>query len=419
MVGGGRPMQQQLLGYVMCGIAVALTAYFAVGGSGGHRASVGQLAHSSEQMDWRATAVRPKDPEPIPPLPKGARVLVTGAAGFIGMHLAARLAKDGIAGKVVGIDCFTDYYSVDYKLARAADLKEKTGVEVINATLCDEGRVAEILTENDITHVVHLAAQAGVRRSLTEPRLYVHHNVDCFVSLMEVLRKTRPTINLVYASSSSVYGLNDKLPFNELHVISRPANLYGATKVHDEHLAGVYRHLYGIPSVGLRFFTVYGEWGRPDMALYGFVDRIREGKPLRLFNKGDMERDFTHVSDIVDGIIRSMRFCRSPLHASLDNRAEVFNLGATRPIHLRRFIEAIEKALGTKAKIEDAGESRGDIVKTWADASKAETLLGYKPKLTVEEGISRFVAWYREHAKPHWGVLPDYSKEKAIAQRDP
>eukprot|EP00756_Hemistasia_phaeocysticola_P036550 Hpha_TRINITY_DN16647_c3_g6::TRINITY_DN16647_c3_g6_i1::g.181488::m.181488/K08679/E5.1.3.6; UDP-glucuronate 4-epimerase len=373
-----------------------------------------------EQLDWRAVFAShpPTDPaEPVPQLPKSARVLVTGAAGFIGMHLAARLAKDGLVSKVVGVDCYTDYYSVEYKEARVEELRKSAGVEVLNVSLCEEERIAGILEENEITHVVHLAAQAGVRRSLTEPRLYVHHNVDCFVAFMEVIRKTRPSINLVYASSSSVYGLNEQLPFSELHTIGRPANLYGATKVHDEHLAGVYRHLYGIPSVGLRFFTVYGEWGRPDMALYGFVDNIRRGKPLRLFNKGDMERDFTHVSDIVDGIIRSMRFCRSPLHALLGNRAEVFNLGATRPIHLKLFIAAIEKAVGKKAEIKDAGESRGDIIKTWADASKATSLLGYRPKLSVEEGIARFVAWYNAHAKPHWGKLPDYSKEKGIGSR--
>lgn len=295
-----------------------------------------------------------------------------------------------------------------------AELKSTAGVDVLNVSLCEEEKVAALLKENEITHIVHLAAQAGVRRSLTEPRLYVHHNVDCFVAFMEVIRKVAPEVNLVYASSSSVYGLNAALPFSESHTIQRPANLYGATKVHDEHLAGVYRHLYGIPSVGLRFFTVYGEWGRPDMALYGFVDLIRRGKGLKLFNKGDMERDFTHVSDIVDGIIRSMRFCRSPLHQHLGNRAEVFNLGATRPIHLKLFIAAIEKAVGKKAEIIDAGESKGDIIKTWADASKATALLGYRPKLSVEEGIARFVAWYNAHSKPEWGKLPDYSKEKGV-----
>eukprot|EP01062_Namystynia_karyoxenos_P076863 TRINITY_DN761_c0_g1_i1.p1 TRINITY_DN761_c0_g1~~TRINITY_DN761_c0_g1_i1.p1 ORF type:complete len:429 (+),score=133.13 TRINITY_DN761_c0_g1_i1:208-1494(+) len=397
-----------LAGLVVGGLFLAVAWFNRTAG-----VTLGREAAGGHQINWRAIAGVAKGVDPIPPLPKGASVMVTGAAGFIGFHLSQRLAKE-YSVRVIGVDCYTDYYSVDYKRARAAELKKAAGVEVYEVTLCDEGRVAELLNQHEITHVVHLAAQAGVRRSLTEPRLYVHHNVDCFVALMEVLRKTRPSVNLVFASSSSVYGLNEQLPFSELHHIEKPANLYGATKVHDEHLAGVYRHLYGIPSVGLRFFTVYGEWGRPDMALYGFVDRIRQGKALRLFNRGDMERDFTHVSDVVDGIIRSMRFCKSPLHQKMGGRAEMFNLGATRPIHLKRFIAAIEKALGTEAKIEDAGESRGDIVKTWADASKAVALLNYSPRMSVEEGIRLFVTWYRDHAKPEWGVLPDYSKEKDI-----
>jgi len=325
----------------------------------------------------------------VPLVPGETRVLVTGAAGFIGMSLLAELSNKGIQG--LGMDDYTGFYSIALKEARAARLKREFNIRVLNQSACDQTRVTRLLASERITHVVHLAAQPGVRFSITHPLRYVDTNIKCFTSLLESIiaqpRDARP--HFVYASSSSVYGLNDKLPFSEYDRVDRPSNLYGATKRSDEQIALAYEHLHGLPSSGCRFFTVYGPWGRPDMALFKFADKIDKGLPIPIYNKGQMRRDFTFVDDIVDGIIRVMEF------RDADGGAQVFNLGNNKPEELMYLIQLLEWHLGKQAIIEDAGDSPGDIEATFADITLSREILGYKPKTSLKEGVARFIAWYR------------------------
>ena len=312
------------------------------------------------------------------------RVLITGGAGFVGMHTAERLKKMG--HHVVAYDILNDYYDPALKEARVKRLKQ-AGVTFIKGDVCDAAALEKAVSENKIDRIVHLAAQAGVRYSLKHPFTYTRNNIDCFVTIFEML-KDHPHIKFVYASSSSVYGLNDKVPFSETDPVVKPASLYAATKRSNELIAHVYHNLYGIASIGLRFFTVYGPWGRPDMAYFSFTDKILRGVPIQMYNHGNMMRDFTFIDDIVSGIEACLFVApRGP---------QILNLGNNKPVHLKRFIQVIEDAIGTKAIIESVENQKGDVPKTYADIAKAQLLLGYSPSTPLETGIPIFVKWFRD-----------------------
>ena len=310
------------------------------------------------------------------------KVLITGAAGFIGFHLASDLASKGHA--VVGLDNFNDYYSPQLKRDRAALLKAR-GVTVVEGDLCDLAQLEDLVQNQGTTHLVNFAAQAGVRYSLSNPQAYVRSNLEGFVNVLEVCR-AHPEIKLVYASSSSVYGLNDKTPFSVDDRTDRQASLYGATKKTNELMAQTYHHLYGISTVGLRFFTVYGPWGRPDMAYYSFTEAILRDEPIQIFNHGKMQRDFTYIDDIVAGAAAAL---------DLEPCCEIFNLGNNQPVELGRFIEILEDTLGKKAEKVMLPMQKGDVVATYADITHAQKKLGFMPTTPLEEGIPRFVEWYR------------------------
>jgi UDP-glucuronate 4-epimerase len=314
------------------------------------------------------------------------RVLVTGAAGFIGFHVALALAERGDA--VIGLDNFNAYYDPRLKQARAAELAAR-GIEVAPLDLCDAEKLKRLVETHEVNAVVHLAAQAGVRHSLSHPHDYVSANLAGFVSLLEAIA-TRADIRLVFASSSSVYGLNRKIPFSVDDPTDSPVNLYGATKKANEAIAHAYHHLYRFPVTGLRFFTVYGPWGRPDMAYYRFAKQIVAGEEIPLFNEGQMRRDFTYIDDIVQGTI-----------AALDRSAgyEIFNLGGKRPIALLSMVELLEKLLGKRAKRRLLPMQPGEVVETWADIHTSETLLGFSPQVPFEEGLSRFIDWFRAYTE--------------------
>lgn len=310
-------------------------------------------------------------------------ILVTGAAGFIGFHFAQYcISKEN---SVVGIDNFNDYYPIALKRKRAALLQER-GVSVLSVDITDTEAVRSLISREGITHVVHLAAQAGVRLSLTEPHKYIHANVTGFLSLLEALRPFS-NIPLVYASSSSVYGHNSKIPFSVLDPTDSPANIYGVSKKNNELMAFVYHKLYRIPMTGLRFFTVYGPWGRPDMAYFSFTQSIVEGKEIQVYNDGNMARDFTYIDDIVKGI------------AAATERTEgcdIYNLGNRRPEKLMTLIELIEKYTGKKAKIRFMPIQPGEIETTYADIEISRRELGFVPATTLAEGMRRFVDWYTQ-----------------------
>lgn len=313
-------------------------------------------------------------------------IFITGIAGFIGFHLALFLKKRGDI--VIGCDNFNSYYDPALKRERARVLREK-GISFSETDICDATFLQKALSENKITHLVHLAAQAGVRYSITNPDPYVHTNLDGFVRVMEALRAS-PKIKCIYASSSSVYGLNEKIPFSEEDPTDRPANLYGATKKSNELIAHAYHHLYGIPMTGLRFFTVYGPWGRPDMAYYSFTRAILAGEPIKVYNNGKMSRDFTYIDDIIQGTVAAI---------DLGASCEIFNLGNNHPEDLLTLISLIETKTKKKAKIEFFPMQPGEVLTTFADISKSQKLLGYKPKTSLEVGIAQFVDWYTEYSK--------------------
>lgn len=317
------------------------------------------------------------------------KFLVTGNAGFIGFHLTKRLLEEG--QEVVGVDNLNPYYDPKLKKARLKILKKHANFSFYRLDIANLADFENVFTENKIDKVCHLAAQAGVRYSLENPHLYEQANMVGFLNLLELMRKYEVK-NLVYASSSSVYGGIKKIPFSERMKINKPISLYAATKAANELYAHVYHHLYGLNTVGLRFFTVYGPWGRPDMALFLFTKAILEDKPIKVFNQGQMKRDFTYVDDIVDGIMAS-------LNKVSELGYEVFNLGCADPVNLLDFIKTIEKSLGKKAKKEFLPLQPGDVPNTFADVSKAKKLLGYQPKVKIEEGVGEFVNWYRQYYK--------------------
>jgi UDP-glucuronate 4-epimerase len=318
------------------------------------------------------------------------RVLLTGAAGFIGSELALRLLARG--DQVLGVDDLNPYYSPALKQARLARIEAQGGDFRFEAMDIAEAERLKALTASFAPEIiVHLAAQAGVRYSLENPFAYARANLDGQLSVLEAARAAPPR-HLVYASSSSVYGGNDKTPFSEDDRTDAPVSLYGATKKSGEALATSYARLYNLPMTGLRFFTVYGPWGRPDMAYWIFADKMSRGEPIRVFNNGRMGRDFTYVDGIVDGITGVMAL---PPTAD-EHHLRILNLGNDRPEELMALVRLVERGLGTKAQIVFEGMQKGDVERTWADISKARSLIGYDPKVTLEEGIGRFVAWWRD-----------------------
>ncbi len=311
------------------------------------------------------------------------KILVTGAAGFIGFHLSRLLKKRGDI--VIGLDNFNAYYSPELKRKRAEILASE-GITVIEGDLCDKELLQRVAEQQEFTHIVNLAAQAGVRYSVTHPQAYADSNLQGFLNVLELCRSL-PQAKLVYASSSSVYGLNSKIPFSEDDKTDRPASFYGATKKANEVMAHAYHHLYGIPVTGLRFFTVYGPWGRPDMAYFSFSKAIDSGEVIKVFNHGKMRRDFTYIDDIVEGIAAAI---------DLGADCEVFNLGNNRPEELSTFIGLLEKGLGLTARKEFLPMQQGDVLQTYANIDRAKTRLGYNPKTSLTEGLDHFIHWYKE-----------------------
>jgi UDP-glucuronate 4-epimerase len=313
------------------------------------------------------------------------KVLVTGAAGFIGYHVARALLARGDV--VVGFDNLNDYYDVRLKEARLRQFSGEQGFSFHRGDLADVAALWQVFDDGPFDAVCHLAAQAGVRYSLTNPLVYGSANLTGFLHLLECCRQ-RGTGNLAYASSSSVYGEQEKVPFSEEDRVDHPVSLYAATKVANELMAHTYHHLYGIPVTGLRFFTVYGPWGRPDMALYSFTARILAGQAIDVYNFGRMERDFTYIDDIVAGVV-----------ASLDRPLgdEVLNLGNSRTVSLEHFIDVIERSVGKSAIRNYLPAQPGDVPRTYADVGKARRLLGWEPSTSIEEGIPKFTHWFRTY----------------------
>jgi len=329
-------------------------------------------------------------------------VLITGAAGFIGASLSLRLLERG--DTVTGIDNLNDYYDVSLKEARLARLTPSQQFEFIKADISDQGEMQSLFSENRFDAVVNLAAQAGVRYSIENPAAYIDANLVGFGHILEGCRRSGVG-HLVYASSSSVYGSNTKLPFSEKDNVDHPISLYAASKKANELMAHAYAHLYGIPTTGLRFFTVYGPWGRPDMALFKFTRGILEDEPIPVFNRGEMVRDFTYVDDIVEGVVRVIdRPAERSDGANDPDRSasapwRIFNIGNSHRVPLMDYIQALEEALGKQAKRDLLPMQDGDVPATEADVTALESDFGYRPKVKVEEGIQRFVDWYRSYYK--------------------
>jgi UDP-glucuronate 4-epimerase len=320
-------------------------------------------------------------------------VLVTGAAGFIGMHCCERLLDR--SESVLAIDNLNSYYEPALKQARLARLERRAGLQFARLELADRDAVMALFAGSRIRRVIHLAAQAGVRYSLQNPAAYVQSNLVAFGHLLEACREHRVE-HLVYASSSSVYGGNTKQPFSESDSVDRPVSLYAATKKANELMAHSYSHLFGLPSTGLRFFTVYGPWGRPDMAYFLFTKALLEGRPIQVFNHGQMKRDFTYIDDIVEGVLRVAD--RPPTAVEGGGvPAKVFNIGNHEPVPLLDFIASIEQATGRRAVLEMKPMQDGDVVATYADVRALNEWVGFAPATRVADGIERFVAWYRSH----------------------
>jgi len=319
-------------------------------------------------------------------------VLVTGAAGFIGFHVAAALARTG--ERVLGVDNLSPYYDVRLKEARLLELRKLPGFAFERLDLAERGALATLAAAHrEIDRVVHLAAQAGVRYSLIEPRAYVGANLAGQLEVLEACRGIAGLKHLIYASSSSVYGGNAKLPFSETDPVDTPQSLYAATKKADELMSHCYAHLYRIPTTGLRFFTVYGPWGRPDMAAWLFTQAILAGEPIKLFNRGKMRRDFTYIDDAVAGVLACLAKPPADVGASPPHR--IYNLGNHRSEELERFVQVLERALGKPARRELVAMQPGDVPATYADIAAASRDFGFHPGTTIDEGLPKFVAWYR------------------------
>ncbi len=347
-----------------------------------------------------------------------AKVLVTGAAGFIGFHTVIRLVQDGHI--VIGLDSINEYYDVELKYNRL----RASGIEIesiawgkivisskyelysfVRQDIVDSSMIISLFKSSNFDFVIHLAAQAGVRYSLTNPQVYLDCNIKGFLNILEACRQS-PVNHLIYASSSSVYGSNTKTPYSEHDNVDHPVSLYAATKKANELMAHTYSHLFKIPTTGLRFFTVYGPWGRPDMALFAFTKSIIEGKPISVFNNGNMARDFTYIDDIVEGIIRIMDL---PAKSNVEYRNDqpdpaislapftIFNIGNSKPVKLIDFIEYIEQNLGIKAIRQMMPLQAGDVLETSSDTSRLFEAINYKPIIEVKKGVEMFINWYKEY----------------------
>jgi len=330
------------------------------------------------------------------------RIVVTGAAGFIGFHVSRRLIADGC--RVFGVDNLNDYYDVRYKHARLDQLRAHDGFSFHRLDLADLDGMKRLFSDQEIDGVVNLAAQAGVRYSLTNPHIYATANLVGFLNILECCRHHQVK-HLVFASSSSVYGANTRMPFSVHDNVDHPVSLYAASKKANELMAHTYSHLYQLPCTGLRFFTVYGPWGRPDMALFLFTRAILENKPIQVFNYGKMKRDFTYIDDIVEGVVRILQKLPDPDPRWSGDTPDpgtsyapyrIYNIGNNQPVELNDFISAIEKALGRKAQRELLPIQAGDVPQTYANIDDLIRDVGFRPQTPLETGISRFVEWYAD-----------------------
>ncbi|HET6970480.1 MAG TPA: NAD-dependent epimerase [Phenylobacterium sp.] len=330
-------------------------------------------------------------------------ILVTGSAGFIGFHLSLRLLEAG--HPVVGLDNLNAYYDPTLKAARLAILESKAGYRHARLDLGDRDGIAALFAEVRPSEVVNLAAQAGVRYSLESPTTYVDSNVTGFLNILEACR-AHPPAHLVFASTSSIYGNHANMPFDVHEAATHPITLYSATKAANEGMAHAYAHLFGVPATGFRFFTVYGPWGRPDMALFKFTDAILNDRPIDVYGEGRMQRDFTYVDDIVDGLVAALSRppapnpawdAANPDPATSAAPWRILNLGAGRKVELLRYIQVLEEKLGKKATLNLMPMQPGDVAATDADTTETRAVLGYRPKVNVEEGVGRFVDWYRDY----------------------
>ncbi|MGB0844243.1 MAG: NAD-dependent epimerase/dehydratase family protein [Alphaproteobacteria bacterium] len=327
------------------------------------------------------------------------KILVTGAAGFIGMHMADVLCKAG--HQVLGIDNLNDYYSVDLKKARLAHIEKHTNFKFEICDLSHLETLNALVDDFKPEALINLAAQAGVRYSLENPHAYAQSNLVGFLNVLECCRNFGIS-KLVYASSSSVYGANKKIPFSETDQVATPVSLYAATKLSNEMMASAYSHLYGFTAIGLRFFTVYGPWGRPDMAPWLFTEAILNDKPISVFNQGKMRRDFTYIDDIVNGVKSVLDLEIQPSEAKLSSslaKHQVYNIGNNRPIELMHFISVLEKLCGKKAQMNFKGMQDGDVVETYADIDSLNRDTGYLPTTNIEDGMAKWVEWYRQFHK--------------------
>ena len=330
-------------------------------------------------------------------------ILVTGAAGFIGFHVAKRLLDRG--ERVLGIDNLNPYYDPKLKEARLAQLQKSRTFTFVHADVADTDTVQDLFGEYRPQRVVHLAAQAGVRYSVENPYAYIESNILGFQNILEGCRHNKAE-HLVYASTSSVYGAHTQQPFSEHQAVDHPVSLYAATKIANEMMSHSYAHLYRLPATGLRFFTVYGPWGRPDMALFKFTRGILAGEPIPVYNRGQMIRDFTYVDDVVEGVVRILDVIPAPNPDWKSDRPDpatsnapyrIYNIGNNRPVELLSYIAVLEKCLGKKAQLNLLPMQPGDVPSTMADVSDLEGATGFRPQTTVEDGIAKFVTWYREY----------------------
>ncbi|AQL29779.1 MULTISPECIES: NAD-dependent epimerase/dehydratase family protein [unclassified Prochlorococcus] len=330
-------------------------------------------------------------------------ILITGGAGFIGSALIIKLLENG--HNVIAIDNINSYYDQKLKIDRINHIEEtninrKSSFKFYKLSISDKSALTNLFESNNFDTVVHLAAQAGVRHSIDNPDVYFHSNLLGFGNVIEEIRRNNVS-NFIFASSSSVYGGNEDLPFKESHIVDTPVSLYAATKKSNELMAYSYSHLYGIPTTGLRFFTVYGPWGRPDMAPMKFTKAILEGRKIKVFNFGKMKRDFTYIDDVVEGILKC---CFKPATSNkvsnnLFNSApyRIFNLGNGQPVELMDFINILENSLGIKSKKEFIKMQQGDVVQTWANTSSLSEWIGYSPKTSIKDGVDKFTRWYKEY----------------------
>lgn len=331
------------------------------------------------------------------------KILVTGCAGFIGYHTAQRLLARG--DQVVGLDIVNDYYDVRLKHARLAQFEGKPAFRFVKLDLADRDGMAALFKNERFDRVIHLAAQAGVRYSLINPHAYVDSNLVGFTNILEGCRHNNVE-HLTYASSSSVYGLNSEMPFSVHHNVDHPISLYAASKKANELMAHTYSHLYRLPTTGLRFFTVYGPWGRPDMAMFIFTKAILEDRPIPIFNNGQMERDFTYIDDIVEGVVRVNDQIAQPNPEWSSARPDpgtssapfrIYNIGNNNPVQLLRMIEILEQELGKKAQRDFKPMQPGDVARTFADIDALSDAVGFAPSTPLETGIANFIAWYRQY----------------------